>query len=487
MDISIAMNDAALHRWIRIQNQEYKALRSGERNIMYEEKISRLRGIGFVFSLDLDEAEGSNGTKNKRRTIYKQWGDSLVKLKSYMDAHDGEWKIHTSDEENTKVRLWVQDQRLEYRRLRNGQVSRMTEEKLARLKDIGVGFTYTSWEDRMKQLKAFKLEHGHLNVPIRHEVLGNFFSSMRRKCRDLREGKAVRDLSAAQVDELKSLGFKHDLAPGKSYKTSIEEYNKEFEEMMAALVEYKQEYGDCLVKRSYKADPHLHGWILRQRVEFKKLNEKNPSRMTVQQLIRLTKVGFAFVQKGGYQTFEMRLEGMKQFKAEHGHINIPVSNEELGDFVVRQRKHYRLLKMGRPSAMTEERIESLEQLGFEWNTDKWKDTKEWEDPVSWDERFQELLDFKAAHGHTIVPQSTPGLGTWVNRQRYFFKNMKQGKKRRLTTEKALKLSGIGFVVDVFALRRDRKKLEHDEHSKEIKATSPFQQERPLISKRSTNN
>jgi hypothetical protein len=73
---------------------------------------------------------------------------------------------------------------------------------------------------------------------------------------------------------------------------------------------------------------------------------------------------------------------------------------------------------------------------------------------TWDERFEDLLEYKEEHGHMRVPQSWPGLGNWVHSQRVGYQLMKKGRDSRLTTEKALKLAEAGFEF-VVAPRKQR--------------------------------
>ena len=68
---------------------------------------------------------------------------------------------------------------------------------------------------------------------------------------------------------------------------------------------------------------------------------------------------------------------------------------------------------------------------------------------SWDGRFQELVEFKEEHGHTVVPQNSGPLGNWVRMQRLAYKKYKKGEtgRKSMTAEKALRLSEIGMVWD----------------------------------------
>mmetsp|Transcript_22515 Transcript_22515/g.45340 ORF Transcript_22515/g.45340 Transcript_22515/m.45340 type:complete len:82 (+) Transcript_22515:145-390(+) len=63
---------------------------------------------------------------------------------------------------------WVKDQRTQYRLRREGKQSSMKNEKIRELEAIGFVWVLQAkvkWEERLAQLKAFKEEHGHTNVP----------------------------------------------------------------------------------------------------------------------------------------------------------------------------------------------------------------------------------------------------------------------------------------------------------------------------------
>eukprot|EP00978_Attheya_sp_CCMP212_P023296 scaffold71048_cov55-Attheya_sp.AAC.4 len=64
--------------------------------------------------------------------------------------------------------------------------------------------------------------------------------------------------------------------------------------------------------------------------------------------------------------------------------------------------------------------------------------------LPWDERFKELVDFKAINGHTNVPDGSGPLGTWAHIQRQKFRRLKEGKHSTLTIERWKKLESIGF-------------------------------------------
>jgi hypothetical protein len=71
------------------------------------------------------------------------------------------------------------------------------------------------------------------------------------------------------------------------------------------------------------------------------------------------------------------------------------------------------------------------------------------EPVTtWKKKFNELQQYKATFGNTMVPQryqANPQLGTWVHTQRRQFKLMKEGKKSSMTQEKVDALNSIEFI------------------------------------------
>jgi superfamily II DNA or RNA helicase len=130
--------------------------------------------------------------------------------------------------------------------------------------------------------------------------------------------------------------------------------------------------------------------------------------------------------------WETHYAELLQFKAIHGHLNVPRDSKDfpmLGSWVDNQRsaKNRGILYV--------ERERLLNQAGFRWS----------EQQSSWDERYLELLEFKDKHGHTNASPKdpdNPSLGIWIN---YLRKSFKTG---TLDPDKIRKLNEIGFVWDV---------------------------------------
>ncbi|GAX17205.1 hypothetical protein FisN_10Lh053 [Fistulifera solaris] len=123
-----------------------------------------------------------------------------------------------------------------------------------------------------------------------------------------------------------------------------------------------------------------------------------------------------------------RYEQLVQYKTQHGHCNVTVTDlvdsRAFSDWIRDQR---RLCRLGK---LKSERKQLLHQIGFVWSN-----------PV-WMEKYQELLQFKEKHGHCKVPtnyKENPRLSSWVRNLRC---DQLQGKVR---TDRKQMLDEIGFV------------------------------------------
>jgi len=99
--------------------------------------------------------------------------------------------------------------------------------------------------------------------------------------------------------------------------------------------------------------------------------------------------------------------------------------------VARQRTYARGKDLG---ALTESRKELLDDIEFDWGTAKTI-------KVPWEERYNELLEFKAKFGHCNVTQRTEfhTLALWVARQRKNYQCIKEGKSADGLSEERMRL------------------------------------------------
>ena len=232
------------------------------------------------------------------------------------------------------------------------------------------------------------------------------------------------------------------------------QYAARWNEMYAQLCAYKEAHGDCLVPTEKSEYSKLATWIYQQQKEYRKFKEGKgtSSKLTADHVVKLNDIGFAFERREKFLSWEERLEQLRQFKAQHGHLKVPTQHPELGQFTSKMRRECREFTDGKPdmkiSADTmRKRIADLTELGFVFQAGKRLNLPPKHLQKTWDQRFEELLEYKEVHGHCVVPQSTPGLGEWVHRQRKDFKALRADKPTRMTAARAIKLQEVGFVFD----------------------------------------
>lgn len=109
-------------------------------------------------------------------------------------------------------------------------------------------------------------------------------------------------------------------------------------------------------------------------------------------------------------TFEERVEELEHFRKGNGHCRVPLRTPGLGRWVGEMRQVYRNVQKGaQDTVLSDEGIDVLEAMGFEWYVGK--------PTIPWETRFEELVKYKESHGHCTVPRSykkDPSFGEWVH-------------------------------------------------------------------------
>ena len=93
---------------------------------------------------------------------------------------------------------------------------------------------------------------------------------------------------------------------------------------------------------------------------------------------------------------------------------------------------------GERSALTQTKINALEDIGFVWAKEK--------GDTLWEQKFADLVRYRDAHGHCNVPtkyKEDTALGRWVSTQRKQYKEFKTGNNPRclMTEERRQRLEG----------------------------------------------
>uniref|UniRef100_A0A7S2UIP0 Helicase-associated domain-containing protein n=1 Tax=Attheya septentrionalis TaxID=420275 RepID=A0A7S2UIP0_9STRA len=135
---------------------------------------------------------------------------------------------------------------------------------------------------------------------------------------------------------------------------------------------------------------------------------------------------------------------LKEFHRIHGHFKVPKTTitsdgKSLRSWVKVAITQYRNTREGKKPALSEERIQQLEEIGFDWGVPRVL--------IPWETRFRELQNYKEEFGNCDVPwrwtRNRP-LAGWVNAQRNKYRDSMYGKKALLTPEQIQQLNEIGF-------------------------------------------
>ena len=272
----------------------------------------------------------------------------------------------------------------------------------------------------ISHLQEYKQEYGNLLVPFSYKSPDGY--GLGYKVSHTRGDYKAGRLSQERIDCLNEMGFVWD--------ASVDQ-DKIFNTAISYLQEYKQEYGNLLVPRSYESG----GYKLGQKVNAIRRYYK-AGRLTQEQIDQLNAMGFVWEIRDKDRIFEEFINHLQVYKNEFGDLIVPRSYEstdgyKLGQKVSGIRKDF---KAGR---LAQERIGQLNAMGFVWDVS---------DNI-YAEFINYLQEYKREYGNLLVPQrykSADGykLGNKVNATRADYK------AGRLTQEQIDQLNEMGFVWSV---------------------------------------
>lgn len=150
-----------------------------------------------------------------------QWSTMFDALCEYNKKY-GNCMVPYTYAENRALARWVKRQRYQYKLWKEGQPSTMTPDRARALSNIGFCWdSQTScWMERLEELKQFKEENGHCNVPSQYPEnpqLATWIKCQRRQYKLLKEGKPY-NITPQRIDELNRLGFTWEIRSPKKQR-----------------------------------------------------------------------------------------------------------------------------------------------------------------------------------------------------------------------------------------------------------------------------
>jgi hypothetical protein len=182
-----------------------------------------------------------------------------------------------------------------------------------------------------------------------------------------------------------------------------------WEERVLELIQFKARKSHTNVPAKWKTNPELADWVWRQQLQYLRLIQNQGSSLSRRRLEILLDIGFEFIAKdtnsqagpGNDSEILAMLEAkasascginksrpgessgrfkeakwlesfakVVRYKEKHGHCNVPRKWKEdltLGEWVHFQRRQFRLRQLGKRNHMTNDRVERLNLIGFEWS------------------------------------------------------------------------------------------------------------------------
>jgi Helicase associated domain len=224
--------------------------------------------------------------------------------------------------------------------------------------------------------------------------------------------------------------------------SSLTVNNLTWDENIAALLEYNATHGTVNIPITSKKHPKLALWV-------KNLWQQKGA-ITAEQIQQFDSIGFLWGEASKKEKEDKQWEEMYQklmaYKEENGHCLVPCPFDEdpkLGLWVLTQRR------ANTEKRLREDRQELLKTIGFVWRLQDFVSKHYPKYEELWEERYQELIEFKKVHGHTKVPRNNTqkkGLRVWVYNQRT------KNSQGILRMDRKEKLDNIGFIWDFETIR-----------------------------------
>lgn len=343
-------------------------------------------------------------------------------------------------------------------------------------KKISKLLTDPHWEERLEELKAFKAENGHCKVPYTspRTELKKWVDKIRFHFQRFVQGLPTTVLTAEKVSLLTELGL--ELKVRVASKTP-------FEQRAFEWYQFKTQHGrdpkisDDPTKYA-KHGMHLASWVNMVRKQYRSHLQGNTSSkggLTQERIDRLNSWGFSW-KPTVYNRLEDRINDWHEYKLALERDGKPYKDPEQGTplhrFVAKLRSKYKQFQAGEKTNLTKEQMDQLTAWEFPWQSvnpsPKFTVTKF----KSWQERYEELVEYKQQRGTIHVPIKYPVLGNWVMQQRKEWKKWAEGRKSCLNQDKVEKLERIGFVFSPRGPRQKRS-MPTQEHPHEATLQNPL--------------
>jgi hypothetical protein len=217
-----------------------------------------------------------------------------------------------------------------------------------------------------------------------------------------------------------------------------------FDDRFNDFMAFKAKNSHCDVPRTGE-NASLGQWCCGLRGSYKKIqnNQKPKRKLSDAQIQRLNDAGFNWSLGKAKSGFDEHFNDLMAFKAKYGHCDVSCNGEDasLGKWCSKLRGSYQKIQNNQKpnNKLLDEQIQRLSDAGFKWSLKVGS---------GFDERFIDLMAFKAKYGHCDV--STLGgdasLGNWCSKLRGSYQKIQNNQKpnNKLSDEQIQRLTDAGF-------------------------------------------
>ena len=317
---------------------------------------------------------------------------------------------------------WLQTQRLVRAGKANG---RLTDSQIEQLDKIGMRWESVndvSWQRHYDACRAYRDEHGDLNVSgdcvVNGIALGKWIKSVRNYRRYGIKSNYFTPEREKMLDDLGMIWDQPDYLWSRNYE---------------AAKRYFAQFGNLNVPAGHVENGvKLYNWLADLRKKYR------AGVLTNEQIEQMNALGMRWQSKNDI-AWENGFNHAKAYADKHGSADASLNyvcedGYKLGVWLSKCREKYT------KGSLTDSQIKQLEDIKIVWNKSRKND---------WDECFEKASTYYKEHGNLNVPPSYIADGVWLNKWLNEQKLILQGKRKgkTLTEAQKSKLASIGLTAD----------------------------------------
>ena len=313
----------SLGRWISSVRRWYNS--GAHKKYLQNDRVKQLEDIGMIWN-----------------AMDNSWKQNFKLAEQYYREHrnlDVPSNYKTKD--GTHLGSWIGRQKQLHR------TNSLSNDQIMKLNSIGMDWmdrVDRIWEKGFLEAKKYYEKYGDLNVPVKYET-DNLFSlgTWIQRQRSLYKNKKISD---DRIKRLTDIGMKWNL--------------DNWESRFKLVKQYYEEHGNINIsQKEVIQGVWLGKWIVSQK---KAMQE---GKLTHEQIEMLKTLPMEEVGRKDNRWWSM-YEEAKKYYLKFGNLNVPMdyltsSGKKLSDWIIRQRRNYKLGKMPL------EHKEKLDDIGFVWD------------------------------------------------------------------------------------------------------------------------